>query len=218
MALLPGGIFGGPSGTVGAVVTYQLNGQNVMRGKRRKSNKPPTLPQLQSRMEMGVLTLFLDKVKGFVKTGFSPLAMGTTRNYHNLAVRYNRLQGTTGTYPDVKINFEHLLVSKGDLEIAANPRVQRVENGLKFTWDYPGSPVETYGKDQVMMLAYSPRLSKSTFIDSGARRAKMEDTLILPPAMLNEQLEVYISFVSNDRLKAADSQYLGTSGTEEDRG
>ena len=210
MALLPGGIFGGPNGTVGAVVTYQLNGQNVMRGKRRPSNKPPTLPQLQSRMEMGVLTLFLEKVKGFVKTGFSPLAMGTIRNYHNLAVRYNRPQGTTGNYPDIQINFEHLMLSKGDLDMAVNPVVQHVENGLKFTWDYPGSLVAGYGKDQVMMLAYSPRLNKSTFIDSGARREKKEDVLILPTSMLQEQLEVYISFVANDRLNAADSTYLGS--------
>ncbi|MBG6234636.1 hypothetical protein IWX76_001191 [Pedobacter sp. CAN_A7] len=218
MALLPGGILGGPNGTVGAVVTYQLNGQNVMRGKPRRSTKPPTLPQLQSRMEMGVLTLFIDKVKGFVKTGFSPLAMGTTRNYHNLAIGYNRSQGTTGNYPDIQIDFEHLMLSKGDLDMAANPMVQRVENGLKFTWDYPGSPVEGYGKDQVMMLAYSPRLNKSTFIDSGARREKKEDVLILLPAMLQEQLEVYISFVSNDRLNAADSLYLGTVGPEEEMG
>jgi hypothetical protein len=216
MALLPGGIFGGPNGTVGAVVTYQLNGQNVMRGKRRKSTKPPTLPQLQSRMEMGVLTLFIDKVKGFVKTGFSPLAMGTIRNYHNLAIGYNRPLGTTGNYPDIQINFEHLMLSKGELDMAVNPIVQRVENGLKFTWDYLGSPVEGYGKDQVMMLAYSRRLDKCTFIDSGARRAKKEDVLVLPPSMLQEQLEVYISFVANDRLTAADSQYLGTTSPEDD--
>jgi hypothetical protein len=218
MALLPGGILGGPNGTVGAVVTYQLNGQSVMRGKRSSSTKPPTLPQLQSRMEMGVLTLFLHKVKGFVKTGFSPLAMGTIRNYHNLAVHYNRPQGTTGNYPDIQINFEQLMLSKGELDMGVNPMVQRVENGLKFTWEYPGSPVEGFGKDQVMMLAYSPRLNKCTFIDSGARREKEEDVLVLPPAMLQEQLKVYISFVANDRLKAADSLYLGTIGPEEDQG
>lgn len=216
MALLPGGIFGGPNGTVGAVVTYQLNGQNVMRGKRRPNNKPPTLPQLQSQMEMGLLTLFLEKVKGFVKTGFSPSAMGTIWNYHNLAIRYNRPKGTTGNYPDIQINFEHLRLSKGNLEMAANPMVQRVENGLKFTWENPGSLVAGYGKDQVMMLAYSQRLNKSTFIDSGARRERKEDLLVLPPGMLEEQLEVYISFVSNDRLTAADSLYLGTIGPEEE--
>jgi hypothetical protein len=210
MGLLPEGIFGRINGSVGAVVTYQLNGQNVIRGKRRPSKKPPTLPQLQSRMEMGVLTLFFEKVQGFIKMGFGPLALGTPRNYHNLAIRHNRALGTKGNYPDVQVDYEHLLLSKGDLSMALNPAVQRVENGLKFTWDSPESLVLNYGNDQVMMLAYSPRLNKSIFIDGGARRQMQEDVLILPPSMMEEQLEVYISFIANDRLHAADSQYLGT--------
>ena len=50
MAIIPGGILSGPNGTVGAVITYPLNGQIVMRGKQKGPNKAPTLPQLQNRM------------------------------------------------------------------------------------------------------------------------------------------------------------------------
>jgi len=210
MAIIPGGILSGPNGTVGAVITYNLNGQIVMRGKRRASNKAPSLPQLQSRMQMGILTLFVNKMKGFIKTGFGGLARGTTLNYHNLAIRYNKNHATIGEYPDIAIAYDQIILSKGNLEQAINPAVARVEDGLKFTWDCPSRIESSFRTDQVMMLAYSPEMDKSIFIDAGARRRKEEDFLILPSFMQEKQLEVYIAFVANDRLQAADSMYLGS--------
>lgn len=210
MALLPNGILGDINGTVGPVVTYLLNGQNVIRSRPRKSNKPPTLPQLQNRTELEVITLFLNKAKTLIKKGFSHLAIGTKTNYHNLAVSCNKSQATTGEYPDVKLVFENILLSKGELAQASNPAVERMENGLKFTWECPPSLEFRFHTDQVMMLAYSPILDRSVCIDSGAKRTAMEDVLPLGPGMLKEQLEVYISFVSDDRLQAADSSYLGS--------
>ena len=159
---------------------------------------------------MGVLTLFVNKMKGFIKTGFGPLALGTTRNFHNLAIRYNKNQATIGEYPDIAIAYDKIILSKGNLELAINPAVQRVEDELRFTWDCPSRPESSFKSDQVMMLAYSPELDKSIFIDAGARRKKEEDFLILPSFMQNKQLEVYIAFVANDRLQAADSIYLGS--------
>jgi hypothetical protein len=210
MGLLPNGILGDINGTVGPVVTYLLNGQNVIRSKPRKSNKPATLPQLQNRLELEVITLFLKKAEIFIKKGFSHLAIGTKNNYHNLAVSCNKSPGTTGEYPDVKLVFEKIVLSKGDLPQPVNPAVERLENGLKFTWECPPSLDFICWSDQVMMLAYSPQLNRSICIESGAKRKAEQDVLPLSPAMLNEQLEVYIGFVSDDRLQAADSVYLGT--------
>jgi hypothetical protein len=210
MGLLPNGILGNINGTVGPVVTYLLNGQNVIRSKPRKSNKPPTIPQLQNRTELEVITLFLDKAKTLIKKGFKHLAIGTKNNYHNLAVSYNKSQATTGEYPDVKLVFEKILLSKGDLAQPVNPAVERMDDGLKFTWECPESLESGYTSDQVMMMAYSPNLDRSVCIDSGAKRRVMEDVLPLSPSMLKEQLEVYIAFVADDRLQAADSIYLGS--------
>ena len=44
----------------------------------------------------------------------------------------------------------------------------------------------------------------------GAKRKAKEDFLPLSPSMLKEQLEVYIAFVADDRLQAANSIYLGS--------
>jgi len=49
-----------------------------------------------------------------------------------------------------------------------------------------------------------------SFNNSGAQRIKGCDILKVIPSMRNEPLEVYMSFVSDDRLSASNSQYLGS--------
>ena len=210
MGLLPTGILGEINGSVGPVVTYLLNGQNVIRAKGKGPTKPPSLAQLANRQQLKVLTVFLKRATIFLKKGFGHLALGTKHNYHNLAVSANKSTAVMGEYPDQYIDYEKLILSKGDLAQAINPSVERMENGLKFTWECPPSLEFRFHTDQVMMLAYSPILDRSVCIDSGAKRTAMEDVLPLGPGMLKEQLEVYIGFVSDDRLQAADSSYLGS--------
>ena len=210
MGLLPSGILGKINGTVGPVVTYLLNGQNVIRAKGKGSTKPASPAQLTNRQQMKLLSAFFKKTNRFLKQGFGPLALGTKFNYHNLAVRANKATAIKGIYPEQYIDYEKLIFSQGELETAINPAVARVANGLKFTWDCPESLDFKYYNDQVMMLAYSPLLNKSISIESGAKRNTGEDVLPIFPSMLKEQLEVYIAFVADDRLQAANSIYLGS--------
>ena len=198
------------NGTVGPVVTYQLNGQNVIRSKAKVSTLPPSLAQSTCREQLKLLTLFFKKNKGFLKIGFGHLALGTKYNYHNLAMRFNKPLAVIGEYPEMMLDYEKVVLSKGNLEGPLNPALQRLETGLKFTWDCPSNPDFNFENDQVMMLAYSPELDKSIFIDAGAKRKKEEDFLQLPSYMQKKQLEVYIAFVANDRHQAADSMYLGS--------
>ncbi|WP_432710001.1 DUF6266 family protein [Pedobacter sp.] len=210
MGLLPTGILGEINGSVGPVVTYLLNGQNVIRAKGKGSTKPPSLAQLANRQQMKVLTVFFKKATKFLKRGFGHLALGTKHNYHNLAVSANKSTAVLGEYPEQYIDYGKLTLSKGELAEAVHPAVERMENGLKFTWDCPPSLEFKFHTDQVMMLAYSPLLNRSVCIDSGAKRRAEQDVLPVSSDLLKEQLEVYISFVSDDRLQAADSIYLGT--------
>jgi len=59
-------------------------------------------------------------------------------------------------------------------------------------------------------LAYAPNSKEMSFNNSGAQRIKGCDILKVIPSMRNEPLEVYMSFVSDDRLSASNSQYLGS--------
>ncbi len=60
-----------------------------------------------------------------------------------------------------------------------------------------------------MLLAYVPMSKHKSFKNSGAQRRERSDILKIPPYMRNEPLEIYMSFVSDNRLNASTSQYLG---------
>lgn len=207
MAILKNGILGAANGKIANVVTYTLNGQEIVKSIG-VNKKAPTEKQLNNKLQMKVMMSFFSALDNLLQTGFNPKAKGTTKNYHNLAVAYNKPNALKGFYPEVEIDYPKIIISVGDLPQPENPVVEPIEDGLKFSWN-----VETltwpYNQDQVMLLAYAPAIKEHVFISSGARRMEGGAILKITPAMRNQLLEVYISFVSDDRQKVADSLYLG---------
>lgn len=157
---------------------------------------------------MKVIMDFFRSTDSLIQTGFNPKARGTTKNYHNLAIAYNKPNALKGFYPEVEIDYPKIRISAGDLPQPENPVVEPVEAGLKFSWNTDGL-TWPYNQDQVMLLAYAPAKKEHLFINSGPRRIEGQAILEITPSMRNQVLEVYISFVSDDRQRVADSLYLG---------
>lgn len=216
MAILKKGILGGVKGKEANLVGYDLNGQDIIReiGVR---TKPLTVSQLNNNLQMQVLMKFIKAMDTLLKTGFNPKAKGTTKNYHNLVISYNKPHALKGFYPDVEVDYPKIIISAGDLPQPIDPAVVMVEEGLRFSWNAKGISWP-YNTDRVMLLAYAPGTKEYTFQHSGAKRLDGQDILEITPSMRNESLEVYISFVSDDRERAADSLYLGRIGGQDEMG
>jgi hypothetical protein len=209
MAILRNGIAGHYSGKIGNLVFYIRNGKQVVRTIGRVT-KPPTENQLRSRKELAVVIGFLKPITEFINIGFALKAMGSTRIPHNMAVSYNRLNALQGVYPDTAINYEKALVTQGSMLEALSPTVEATAEGLSFTWQCPADlpwPRET---DRVMLLAYFPAWQKAVYLLSGASRSLGVEVLTIQPGLLNEHIEVYISFIAENRNGIANSTYLGS--------
>lgn len=207
MGKLTDGILGGVIGSIGNTTSYLLNGQNVTRVKWRRITKFSD-KQLENQMRMTVLNKFSRAVLPFLKVGFGLAAMGTTQNYHNLATSYNKKHAVKGTFPEIEMDYAKVMLSMGDLCPAQNPVIERVSEGLKFSWDLPGimTPELT---DQVMMLAYGIKSGRAQRIVYGPSRREGSAILPIDDVLKREPLETYISFVSADRSGVADSIYIG---------
>ncbi|WP_288882394.1 DUF6266 family protein [Pedobacter panaciterrae] len=72
---------------------------------QRRNNNPPTIKQLNNRQQMKVINEFFSGMKQLLKTGFGPEARGTTKNYQNLAIEYNKPNALKGYLPDVEIDY-----------------------------------------------------------------------------------------------------------------
>lgn len=202
-------ITGNAVGKVSNAVFYRLNGQEVIRGignkKIFKSKK--VFAQNDS---LRLLMNFFAKVKPFIKAGFKNEAVGTTRNYHNLATSYNRIHAIDFVEDVPVLRYDKVLLSRGHALSPVNAKVRANPDGLEFSWDtIPDLPWDT-NQDQAMTLAWFPELNEALFNIAGARRLSGTDQLNLPPSLQSQKMELYMAFVSEDRESVSNSIYLGT--------
>ncbi|WEK17784.1 MAG: DUF6266 family protein [Candidatus Pedobacter colombiensis] len=209
MGILKNGIMGNYRGRIGNLVFYVLNGKTVVR-TIGKTTKPPTELQLKCRQEMSVVSSFLKHITEFINVGFNLMAKYNNKHPFNMALSYNRKYALQGRYPDIGVNFKKVLVTEGSVLNAIDPFIESIPEGLKFSWSCPDSLNWSRPNDNVMLLAYFPVLQKAEYVLYGAKRSAGSDILSLPADLLNEYMEVYISFVAEDRRGIANSTYLGS--------
>ncbi|HEY0175444.1 MAG TPA: DUF6266 family protein [Pedobacter sp.] len=209
MALVKSGIAKGFSGKVGNIIfSQQKNGTTTVREKPETIEKPATLKQLSSRQDMAVCNAFLKPLKSFILTGYALQAEQEKGNQHNSMVSYLMLNALTGEYPDRRIDFSKVLVTKGKMQQPEDAAVNLNESGFSFSWN-PKTTDDLHYSDQIMMLAYFPELQRAEFRTAGAQRHQGKDLLFLSGIKKGYIAEVYISFITDDRKGISDSVYLG---------
>lgn len=213
MAIAENGPNGFHTGKLGNVVYYKVNGKNVVR-KIGVSTKPPTDSQLRVRMETKMCSLVLRRLLDFINTGFRPQAIIAQDNAFNQAIKFNRKNIIQGIYPNFQIAYDKILLSKGSLNSPENWQVSQTENGLRFEWDTHPEMAWPESTDQVMMLAYFPKLEKVIYSLYGESRLAGSADLEISSGLQTAYMETYLSFVAANRKQVANSVYTGNFNKE----
>ncbi|TKC02935.1 DUF6266 family protein [Pedobacter frigoris] len=207
MGTLDNGAFGHLRGKVGNLVSYTLNGKNVVR-ELGETTKPPTKPKLANYQKMAVVNAFLKPILPFIKLGFAFAIQGTDHNQHNEAVSYNKRFALQGEYPNIEMDYSKALLSKGNLPPALLPATNKLPNGVEFTWQVPADMTYAELCNRAMLLLYFPESKTALFDLSGARRSERRDFFPLEPEHLAQIIHAYIAFVGDDRLSVSDSTWI----------
>ena len=208
MGKLDNGAYGHVSGKIGNLVSYTLNGTNVIR-KIGRSTKPPTNAQRAVQQKLKLVNEFLNPIFGFIKVGFSFAAEEIKKYPHNVALSYNIKKAITGEYPNLSVDYSKAMVSMGTLTPAINPVVSKLENGIEFTWEVASDMDWNSKNDRAMLLLYFPDSSNAIYFLSGAKRAEGRDFIVLPPVYLTEVIQCYIAFYADDKESLSDSVWVG---------
>jgi hypothetical protein len=203
------GIYGAISGRVGNLVWYVARGEGRVRGVGERTAKL-TDSQHQNCNKMSVLMKFFKNIKPFLKVGFINETEGTLLNYHNVATACNKTDAVIQVDKVLVIDYPKVLLSRGNCLVPQQPLVKKTPSGLTFSWEYDAIEHWTSRADQVMMMAYFPESNEAEFFTSRARRSAGQDFLSIHPSFANKAMEIYISFVSDDRTDVATSRYLGS--------
>lgn len=210
MAIVTSGPYVGFSGSVDGLTYYTLpDGRTCVKKKNKKSTIPPTPLQIANRADTTIVSKFMKPFEEFIKVGHHLEAKKTHQNPHNVMTKDVRENAIEGIYPDRKINISKVLVSSGNLPLAAESSVVMTEQGLTFNWSTEIVSKLSHYSDQVMMLAYFPDLQEVAHVVAGAQRHLGTDLLNLAGVKKGYSAEVFISFITNDHQGVSNSVYLG---------
>ncbi len=208
MAKLPEGIFGPIIGKVGPIVGATWKGIPYVRSLAPKSVKPPTPAQFLNNEKFKFTNQFLKPFQPFFNIGFMNKAIKMTPL--NVAYSMNYRYTVVGTYPNLYIDYSVFIWSAGMLSVLDEVHFSlEADQRLKVTWQ-DNHRLNASFDDQVMLLIYCPALKIADGFLSGVSRADMECSFSLDSLFSGYELFLYISVISLNRKKTANSQYLGS--------
>ena len=207
MAKLYAGINGAFSGKVGTVNGYLWNGMPVMRANPKKRTGPLSEKQLQQHAKFALMTKFLKPLVAFTNKTFqtdSPLVTG-----FNKAYSYNVKNATTALQSELTIDYNMVLVGRGDLPGAKSSLVASPAPGeLTFHWaDNSGSGMAR-DTDLAFVAVYNEELNDWEFNSDLAPRSATTCNFQVSK-FFGRVVKAYIGFTSKDGKNASDSQYQG---------
>lgn len=202
------GILGAFSGKVGNVVGSTWNGVSYMRAVPTNVKDPKTPKQLAQRQRFGLVTSFMRKFKPIVTIGFKNGA--GNMNPLNRASSYNIRNAVGGEYPDQQIEFDQLVLARGDLSKVDDPQAAADGPGeISFSWGDNSGEGSALPDDKVVVTIYNPERDSVIYHTDLATREDESLTLTLPESFQGSEVETYLFVMSSDEKLVSDSLYTG---------
>lgn len=216
MGKISKGILGGVSGKVGNVVGSSWKGIDYLRVKPASVSQSNTLQQVTIRMKFALMMKLHQPIIEVVRIGFRGFAV--KQSAYNAAVSYNYHNAIVGEYPDFSIDFQAVLISRGNLPGAVNPSAASTEAAkVVVTWEPNTGQGSALATDQAMVVLFNPELMEAVYITSGANRENGTHTLTVPSSWSGTAIHAYVAFLSNEagtgqqgKNRVSSSVYAGT--------
>ena len=207
MGIISKGILGGFSGTVGTVIGGTWKGISYMRSQPARRTSSPTEAQLEQQIKFALATRFVAVFSGLFMLSFRNYAVKMTGT--NNALSYLLKNAITGTYPDYSIDYNNLLISRGDLPNALNPAAAPTgTSDITFTWTNNSGTGKAKGNDKAILVIYCPALKLGLYTTGSALRSAGTE-VYNATVFAGQQVQTYIGFISEDGRDVASSIYTG---------
>jgi len=208
MGTISKGILGGFSGKVGTVVGANWRGKDIIRSLPKKSQRTATEQQMIVRAKFTLVTQFLTPVAAILRSHFGQSA--GERSRRNLAVSYHIREAVTGTYPDFTLDYQKVVITKGELPGLQEPGVTPEAGGnLAITWEDNSTQGLAKPEDTLLAVVYNP--VKNLFEDRQvALRSALTYDMSVPANWAGDSVHLWLSFVGVDGKVRSTSYYAGS--------
>lgn len=202
------GILGPFSGKVGTVVGANWRGKNVMRSRPKKSNRIPTEEQELQRERFTLVVKFLGPIKSVLTRYFGqPVSF---RSRYNLATSYHLKDAVKLDNGAYIIQYNKVLISKGELQGIANPVVTLKPNAeILLDWTDNSGQGLALPNDELLVVIYSPDLDVFELFEHTAVRDQGTVALSAASFFVGLKVHCWAGFVDDERKLSSLSIYLG---------
>jgi hypothetical protein len=209
MARIRSGILGPIHGKLGSIVGAVWKQTAYLRTMptETKSGLKATPAQIACREKFKFVQQWLVPFYAYVTVGFRNYAKDKTEI--NAAFSKIYRYATVGVYPDLSIDYEKVVLTKGHLPGLNCVQVELAKPDLlKLNWKQNHND-DSSTDDQVMLIVYNRELKIVDGFIGGCNRANLQCSLELNPKLIGKLLDVYVSVVSLNGKRVANSEYLG---------
>lgn len=208
MGTIKQGILGGFSGKVGTVVGSSWKGISYMRGLAQSVRNPRSAKQVAQRDKFTLALSFIRPIQSFIQVGYKTYA--THQSAFNAAMSYILKNAITGTYPDHRIDYAKVMVSRGPLELPTNIQTIDTENEISVTWLDNSGFGKALDTDFAMLLVFNPAKDEVIYSMNSSCRGDEGLSLNHPADWSGDTVHIYLAFVSEDGTLVSDSEYVGS--------
>ena len=209
MAIIPQGITGPFIGRVGPVVGYVSRGKAIMRGRPNlsKSRKPSTL-QRQQHAKFSLMNKFLGPIIPFLNETKKTIDIDLTG--YNKAFSYNVKNAITGTFPDLMINYNMVLLSRGDVPNVRSVEAESLSPGqITCRWTDNSGTGLARPDDKAFLAVYCSEVN-NTWIYGLNQTERSAGVCNFDVALFSgRSVQIYMGFLSSDGNEVSDSLYAG---------
>jgi hypothetical protein len=209
MARLSSGILGPIHGKLGAIVGAVWKQTAYVRTmpKEKKTGFRATPAQIACREKFKFVQQWLVPFYAYVTIGFRNFAKDKTEINAAFSAIYRN--AIVGVYPDLSIDYGKVVLTKGNLPgLFATQAMLAQPDLLKLNWKRNHND-DSSTDDQVMLIVYNRELKIVDGFIGGCNRANLQCSLTLNPKLVGKSLDVYVSVVSLNGKRVANSEYLG---------
>jgi hypothetical protein len=206
MAIYNNGILGAFSGTVGNVVGSTWRGIPVLRARPVRKNFTVSPLQQEQRERFQMMSVFLRPLSELLNQTFKKSAAGMT--CFNKALSENK-HAIDGLYPDIKVDYSKIILSRGRLPLGEPPTLISQEAGkLLLNWNTGDGINKLLTAGSAFIAAYCEEFNRWIFgqytISNGVNSYMLE---VAPFA--GKQVQAYIGFISKGGQRFSESRYMG---------
>ena len=209
MGTIRNGGNGAFSGKAGSFIGSSWKNVDYIKGIPKLSNKPATPKQLEQRQRFAIALAFLTPIRDLVNTGYKGPA-GNKSTGMNMAMQHTLTNAIVGTYPDLSIDPELVIISKGSLQKPSDlTMLVTAETSLTLNWFVNLSKSCSFADDKLFVLIYHPVRDLFLVFEEIATRGLGIANIQLPNQFAEESFFVYAFFQQRDNSRCSNSVCAG---------